>query len=232
MICVKCGNKNEPGLENCSQCGAYLVTVIDDSEESIIDVESGFSYLYPEQTYVNQVTFDLVKASYDFCTQGGSKEAVVKAFEAIKKRTLDFENGLLPQMLDSLETYKTEDVGREYARQMVYLLNKGQQLSREGIALLEKFLATDLTDSLVQGVFKFQEGNDYLNVAGLVMKGNLQILEEELNRRLMASRAAEFKPKVEEARAARRQNADEDGEEPAAPPPPPQAESVSFSDEI
>jgi|GEM_PF-999198 len=202
MLCVKCGQDNPLDANECEKCGALLVREENDQDESLLDIESGFSYLYPERMYINPVTFNMVKTAFEYSNQKAEKDDVALAFEAVKKRFNALDQEIIPDMLETLYEYKLEDVSKEYARQMMYLLKKGSNLSKEGIGKIENFLATEEFDRLVEGVFRVQEGNDYLNLAGELIKANLQFLQEEICRRKLASRADEFQAKMKDAQEA------------------------------
>jgi len=199
MLCVRCGQENPPEALECSNCGALIVKEENNQDESLLDVESGYSYIYPERMYINPIVFNLVKSAFEYCQQKVDKEYVGEALKAVQTRLFDLNNEIIPEMLDTLHEYKQEEVSREYARQMIYLLNKGVKLSKEGIGRVENFLETEDFDRLVEGVFRVQVGNDYLYLAGDLMKANLQFLSEEIGKRRLTSRAEEFQAKMREA---------------------------------
>ncbi|MCL5037909.1 MAG: hypothetical protein M1269_12485 [Chloroflexi bacterium] len=200
MICMKCGHKNSGDAKYCQKCNAILLRMYDDKntgEISMLDVEDGFSYLYPEHVYVTPIVQNLMEAIYNFHLGVGTLAKVQGAFSKVKRNFLNFENGLLQEMLETMDSYKEDEFGREYSRQMIYLLNKGSRLTKEGIEQIDEFFEGNEDRKLLsEGILRIQEGNDNFGLISDLMKANLDVLEQEKSRREMTARAQEFEQRI------------------------------------
>lgn len=198
--CIKCGHKNTVDSKFCEKCNAVLIRMHEEGESSsLIHVEDGFTYLYPEHVYVTERVQNLLEAVYNYLHNIGDVKRIREAFEEVKKYFDEFEKGPLHEILETLDDYKEEDLWREYSRQMNYLLNKGAQLCREGIRQIEEFFVSNVNDHVIEGILRIQEATDNFGVANDLIQANLQVLEEEKTRRLLASRADEFESRIKDA---------------------------------
>jgi len=213
MLCVKCGHDNSPGTRYCSKCNAIMIQAAPESTTtSVIDVEEGTEYVSPQKNYECMWLADFADVTMRYANGEVEFDEVKRVYENIKKIVESFDNRELPDFLNELDEWRHAEIGKEYSRQMTYLLTKGFQLMGEGIEVLRGYIDNpESQESLETGLDKVQDGVNQIGLAEELLRLNQQLLEEELNRREMEARAEQFKSKIDGQKGA----AEESAEEPA-----------------
>lgn len=212
MLCVKCGHDNPGGPRYCTKCNAIMMHAAPETTAtSVIDVEEGMEYLSPDRNYECQWLTDFMNVLNSYFNQEIEFDTVKLVYESIKRICESFDNQQLPEFLNELDSWRNTDLGKEYSRQLTYLLTKGFQLLSEGMEILRKYMeAPDDQDTLNAGLEKLQDGVNQIGLAEEFMGVHQQIMEEELARREMESRAEEFKAKIDAKKATAREKESEE----------------------
>jgi hypothetical protein len=191
MICIKCGHANPGGLNYCQKCNAYLVKMAGASSmTSSIDVEEGKSYLTPQRSYPTEYLYNLTCRAYEYVHEGASGDPLLEAYQVVRGRMDEFEAEGLPALLTEFENEKLELPEDDYSRQMIYLLNKGVALYREGFDMFDGFIESGESQTLIDAVTRMQEGNDHLGLAGELAQLRTQKIDEELAKMAAQQRQA------------------------------------------
>lgn len=192
MICVKCGHTNAGGGNYCQKCNAVLFKMAGSmAPTSSIDVEEGKSYLTPQRSYPTEYLYNLSWRAYEYIHEGASGEPLLEAYQVVRSRIEQFETDGLPALQQDFELEKVELPDDDFSRQMIYLLNKGVGLYREGFDLMEQFIESGDNQTLIQAVTRMQEGNDHLGLAGELSQMRSDAIEVELNKIAAQERAAQ-----------------------------------------
>lgn len=183
MICMKCGQMNPDSLNFCQKCNATLMKVAPTgASSSVIDVEEGKEYLTPQKSYPTEFLYNLTCRAYEYIHHGASGDPLLEAYDVVRTRLEEFENEALPTILEHMQFERQEYPEDDYARQMLYLLNKGVALYREGCAMMDEFIETGETPTLIEAVRRMQDGNDNLGLATELCSLRGEMLDEELRR--------------------------------------------------
>lgn len=199
MLCVRCGFDNSHGSRYCSKCNAVMMQAAPDSTtSSVIDVEEGMEYLSPEKNYDCQWLSDFVDVLGRFSQGDVDLEEVKRVYGNIRKIYESFDNQELPDFLNELDGWRHSSLGKEYSRQMTYLLTKGFQLMGEGLDIAREYFDDTQNDARLRNALeKLQDGVNQIGLAEEFLGVHQQIMEEEISRREMESRAEDFKAKVD-----------------------------------
>jgi hypothetical protein len=214
MLCVKCGLDNAPGSKYCGRCNAMMMQAAPESTTtSVIDVEEGMDYLSPTRNYECRWLLDFIDATTKYTNGEIDFDIVKKVFDNIKKIYESFDNKELPDFLNELDGWRHSDLGKEYSRQMTYLLTKGFQLMNEGFESLRSGYMQNPTDqqSLMDSLNKLQDGVNQIGLSEEFLGMHQQILEEEITRRELEDKAEVFKARID----AKKPPAAEHAEDPA-----------------
>jgi hypothetical protein len=157
---------------------------------SAVELDENTHYLTPERRFVTEYLFDLTNRAYEYLHLGEPGEPLLEAFQVVKQRVDDFEHNKYPDILETFVNERNDFPEDEYPKQVLYLLNKGLNMYREGIAQFESFIASGDEPTLIESVTKMQDANDNLCLAyqlvGLRNKG----LEEDLRKHEVMARHA------------------------------------------
>lgn len=203
MLCVKCGHNNAPGTKYCGKCNAMMfMAAPEQTTTSAIDVEEGMSYLSPDQDYECRWLLDFIEATTRYAEGEFGFEIVEKVYDNIKKIYESFDNRELPDFLNELDGWRHSDLGKEYSRQMTYLLTKGFQFMSEGFESLKGYMADpNNQQSLQDGIAKLQEGVNQIGLSEEFLGMHQAIIQEEIARREMEHKAEDFKARLDSQRA-------------------------------
>lgn len=216
MLCVKCGHPNAAGSKYCAKCNAMMMQAAPESTTtSVIDVEEGMEYLSPQRNYECQWLSDFVYVVNRYVNGEIEIDLVKGVYENIKRIYESFDNQQLPDFLNDLDSWRNTDLGKEYSRQLTYLMTKGFQLMGEGMELVRTYFDdTENQEKLEGGIEKLQDGVNQIGLAEEFMTLHQQIIEEEINRREMEGRAEDFKAKIDARKSPEAEAASEPEEEP------------------
>jgi X-X-X-Leu-X-X-Gly heptad repeat protein len=219
MLCVKCGHDNTAGSKYCGKCNAMMFHMAPESTTtSVIDVEEGMDYISPERNYECRWLLDFFEATTRFTNGEIGFDVVEKVYDNIKKIYESFDNRELPDFLNELDGWRNTELGKEYSRQMTYLLTKGFQLMNEGFESLKGYMSDPSNlSSLQEGLNKLQDGVNQIGLSEEFLAMHQVIIEEEINRRELENKAGDFKAMVDarKAPAAAAAAEEEPAEEPA-----------------
>lgn len=190
MICVKCGHTN-PGGKYCEKCNAVLLQMPGMVATSSIDVEEGKSYLTPQRSYPTEFLYNLSWRAYEYIHAGASGDPLLEAYQVVRSRMEQFDAEGLPVLLQDFELEKVDLPDDDFSRQMIYLLNKGVGMYREGFDLMDQFIASGDNQTLIQAITRMQEGNDHLGLAGELSQLRSDTIEVELAKLAAQERAAQ-----------------------------------------
>ncbi|MDQ7823591.1 MAG: zinc ribbon domain-containing protein [Candidatus Eremiobacteraeota bacterium] len=198
MLCVKCGTINPPGTKYCESCNAVIIAgASGEAPAAVVDVEEGQAYLSPEKNYDCPWFAELVFIIHLYLKDEADIEEVLDVYESILKYYEGFNSAEIPGFMGELDKWRHDELGREYSRQMTYLITKGFQLIGEGLQEMKAFLASkEDRESLSAGLTKIQEGVNNVGLAQEFLVLHRTIMEEEMARRQMQSRAEEFSAKI------------------------------------
>lgn len=204
MMCVKCGTTNPPGTKYCEKCNAMIFsTASESSASSVVDVEEGQEYLTPEKDYECNWLAELMYITKVYLEGEADMEEVIDVYESLLELHAHYEDKELPDFLNELDSWRHDPLGKEYSRQMTYLLTKGFQLMGEGLQMVKGFIANPKDrENLRNGLIKLQDCANQIGLAEEFLRLHQQIMAEEIARREMQSRADEFKARIEEKKAA------------------------------
>lgn len=210
MLCVKCGHDNPSGAKYCGKCNAMMIqTAPESTTSSIIDVEEGMDYLSPQKNYDCQWLSDFAEVVNKYLNQEVEHSEVKRVYGNVKRIYESFDNQELPDFLNELDGWRNTELGKEYSRQMTYLLTKGFQLMGEGLEILRSFIENpEQQDSLGSGMERLQDGVNQIGLAEEFLGVHQQIMEEEIARRDMESRAEDFKAKIDSKKTAAAETAE------------------------
>ena len=158
---------------------------------SSIDVEEGKSYLTPQRSYPTEYLYNLTCRAYEYIHEGASGDPLLDAYHVVRTRMEQFETEGLPALLQEFELEKVELPEDDFSRQMIYLLNKGVGMYRDGFDLMEQFIESGETETLIRAVTGMQEGNDHLGLAGELSQMRSDTIERELAKAAAQERAAQ-----------------------------------------
>lgn len=187
MRCLKCGrNYDDYSIKFCIQCRIPLLRFEPEEQStpqySMLDVTDGgggsrLQYLKPEHAYDTELIRPILDGSYRFLKGEVGIDELSFRLEQTREVFLAFKDRQLPKILDKLEIILRNGLAEEFCRQVIYLVRKGVMLFEEGIGDVESFLIDNNRESLLRGVLKMQEGNDYVALAQEVIKSGLQELQ-------------------------------------------------------
>lgn len=194
MLCVRCGYDNKEGTNYCSKCNAKMLAMAPTGipgSGSAVEMDENTTYLTPQQRFVTEFIFNLSNRAYEYLHLGEPGEPLLEAFEVVKQRVDEFENNAMPDILADLQKQRSEYPEEEYPRQVLYLVNKGVSLYREGIAMFESFVASGDETTLLDAVHKMQDANDNVCLAYQMVGLRNKVLEEDIRKaEVMARQAA------------------------------------------
>ncbi|MDQ7824971.1 MAG: zinc ribbon domain-containing protein [Candidatus Eremiobacteraeota bacterium] len=204
MLCVKCGHNSASGARYCEKCNAVMIQAAPETTTtSAIDVEEGMEYLSPERNYECQWLADFVDSISRYTNGEVEIDEVKRVYQNIKKIYESFDNKELPDFLNELDGWRNTELGKEYSRQMTYLLTKGFQLMGEGMEIIRTCLDNpEQTATMQDGLEKLQDGVNQIGLAEEFLGIHQQIMEEEIARRQMESRAEEFQARIDSKKPA------------------------------
>ncbi len=188
MLCVACGHDNVGSGKYCEKCNAVLPQMAPSGvpgSESTLDLDEDTEYPVPQGRYVSEVMHTLAWAAHEFLEEEGDLDTLLDAIEDVKARFADFKTKI-PTILENLANSQAAVPDDPYPKQMRYLNNKGVALYEEGLALIDKFVA-DLEedkadgDTLIDGITKVLDGNDYFCLCIEMTAGRVQAIQEVLN---------------------------------------------------
>ncbi|MBM3465448.1 MAG: hypothetical protein FJX76_25425 [Armatimonadetes bacterium] len=189
MICIKCGHSNPDNLNYCEKCNAYIFKMAaGGAASSMMELEEGKEYLVPQRSYPTEYLYNLTCRAYEYIHEEASGDPLLEAYQVVKARLDDLEFNSLPNAIASLQAERAEEPEDDYPRQVTYLLTKGVSLYREGGALFDQFVENGENQVLIDAITRMQEGNDNLGLALEMGQAREQLIQEELNRRVVAAR--------------------------------------------
>lgn len=186
MRCLKCGrNYDDYSIKFCIQCRIPLLRFEPEEQttslHSTLDVTDGgggsrLQYLKPEHAYDTELIRPILDVSYRFLKGESDIDELSARLESTREVFITFKDRQLPEILDKLEIILRNGIAEEFSRQVIYLVRKGITLFEEGIGDVESFKTDENRESLLRGVLKMQEGNDYIALAEEVIKSGLKEL--------------------------------------------------------
>lgn len=192
MLCIRCGEANPPGSNFCSKCNAKLLQMAPTGTpggSAVLEVDENTEYLTPKQRYVTEHLYNLTCRAYEYLHQGEPGDPLLEAYNIVKAKLLEFEEASLPEIMAQLQAERQEDPEDDYPKQILYLLNKGISLYKEGTGMFDSFVESGEEPVLVDAVTRMQDGNDNICLAYELIYSRTKMAEEELRRREMAERA-------------------------------------------
>ncbi len=194
MLCIRCGYDNREGTNYCSKCNAKMLAMAPvgvPGGTGGLEMDENTTYITPQQRFVTEYIFNLSNRAYEYLHLGEPGEPLLEAFEVVKQKVDEFEFNAMPDILNDLKAERNDDPDNEYPKQVLYLVNKGVALYREGIAQFESFVASGDEPTLVEAVHKMQDANDNLCLAYQMVGTRNKMLEENLRRAELAERQAQ-----------------------------------------
>ncbi|MEW6278200.1 MAG: zinc ribbon domain-containing protein [Candidatus Eremiobacterota bacterium] len=202
MLCIRCGHDNEAGSNFCEKCNAKLLQMAPTGAPgaaSVLEVDEHTEYLVPDQRYVTQHLYNLTWRAYEYLHQDGPGEALLEAYQIVRAKLDEFEADAMPEMMAQFQAERQRDPEDDYPKQLIYLMNKGISLYREGATMFDSFVQSGEEPVLIEAVHRMQDGNDNIGLAYSLIAARQQIIHEELMRREAAARAEARQGASEEA---------------------------------
>ena len=160
MLCIRCGNSNDPLSKLCKGCGAVLPRNMGElSSSSSHTFEEGRSYDPPEVSYPNNAIEALAESLDAFFAGEGSGKLVMADVKELENRL----GGLLAGMSDTTEAIEAQKEADpdDLPHRMGYLLQAGVQKFNDAMDRLRELMggAEDDPDEILH---ELQTGNDYI----------------------------------------------------------------------
>jgi len=184
MRCLKCGRSyDDYSIKFCIQCRIPLLRFEPEEQiapqHSMLDVTDGgggsrMQYLKPEHAYDTELIRPVLEGSYCFLKGEAGLDVLSERLEQTREVFMSFKDRQLPKILDKLEIILRNGLAEDFSRQVIYLVRKGVTLFEEGIGDVDSFMADGNRESLLCGVLKMQEGNDYIALAQEVIRTGLE----------------------------------------------------------
>jgi hypothetical protein len=193
MLCIRCGHDNPDGTNFCTKCNAKMLQMAPSGTpggRSVLELDEHTTYLTPDRRYVTEYMYNLTCRAYEYLHVGESGEPLLEAYQFVKSKIDELEQVGMPEMIAQLQAERSDDPENEYPKQVLYLLNKGITLYREGFGMFDSFVQSGEDQVLIDSIHKMQDANDNLCLAYQVIGTRNQMLEEELRRREVAARQA------------------------------------------
>lgn len=194
MLCIRCGYDNKEGTNYCSKCNAKMLTMAPTGVPgagSAVELDENTTYLTPQQRFVTEYMFDLTSRAYEYLHLGEPGEPLLEAYQVVRQRVDDFEKTQFPEILADLQNQRSDSPDEEYPKQVIYLINKGLSLYREGFGLFDSFVASGDEPTLIDAIHKMQDANDNLCLAYQVVGLRNKALEDGIRKaEVMARHAA------------------------------------------
>ncbi len=188
-ICIKCGHTNADHMNYCEKCNAVLFKMATGAgPDTSMELEEGREYLVPQRSYPTEHLYNLTCRAYEYIHHEAPGEPLLEAYQVVKEKLDVMEHEQLPAQLDHLKELANDDPEDEYSRQVMYLLKKGVALYREGCTMMDQFVESGDTQTLIDAVTKMQEGNDNLGLALEIGQTREGLIHQELESRKQQAR--------------------------------------------